>query len=44
MDEVAGAFDDDAVMVGEDLLPSPQLCVPGGDVGIAPDDESPNPG
>ena len=37
--EVAGAFDDYGVVVGEDLLPSPSLLGPESEVGVAPHDE-----
>jgi hypothetical protein len=39
LDEVACAFDDDGVVVGEGLLPSPQFFGSERDVGVAPDDE-----
>ena len=35
MDEVTCAFDDDGVVVGEGLLPSPQFVIPERDVGVA---------
>ena len=39
LDEVTCPFDDDGVVVGEGLLPSPQFVAPERDVGVAPDDE-----